>query len=275
MDSLSSLGKNLPETPRSKSTEKSTIVAFKQTNETEILLSVNRHGSLRMSFFQPKADKVGGLIPFGQMPFSEVPYTFVIKDPNALRLLYEENANPQPGIPTIRKAATKLRLYLLDTIKDIYILPELIDIDTEQAVTEKAVLEKLFNDWRCAIRTVHAKHDIQYVLFDIHLMARTSACRVGHLLQLMSTVFTLKSKGRFYARLVMSAQGRPSARFNGFSGDHLEYVIVDSDCVKTKAKKRAGSEKKTESKEIYTKDLEIEIETETGIEREQSMSLEG
>jgi hypothetical protein len=266
MDSLSSVGKNLPEIPRSKSTEKSTIVAFKHTNETEILLSVNRHGSLRMSFFQPKTNKVGGLIPFGQMPFSEGPYNFAIKDPDALRLLYEENENPQPGILTVRKAATKLHLYLLDTIKDTYILPELIDIGTEQAVMEKAVLEKLFNDWRCAIRAVHAKHDIQYVLFDIHLMARTSACHVGHLIQLMSTVFTLKSKGRFYARVVVSAHVRPSARSHWFTDHHLEYVIVDSDRVKTEAK----TSKKTEPK-----DIKIETKTETAIEREQSMCLEG
>ncbi|KAJ6051192.1 hypothetical protein N7499_010555 [Penicillium canescens] len=150
MDSLSSVGKNLPEIPRSKSTEKSTIVAFKHTNETEILLSVNRHGSLRMSFFLPKTKKVGGLIPFGQMPSWGVPFAFEIKDPSALRLLYEGNENTQPGILTVRKAATKLHLYLLDTIKDIYILPELIDIGTEQAVMEKAVLEKLLQ--RLAMR---------------------------------------------------------------------------------------------------------------------------
>ncbi|OGE55507.1 hypothetical protein PENARI_c004G02561 [Penicillium arizonense] len=265
MDFLSSVG---PEILRSKSTEKSTIVAFKHTNETEILLSVNRHGSLRMSFFQPKTNKIGGLIPFGQMPSSEGPYTFAIKDPNALRLLYEENENPQPGIMTVRKAATKLHLYLLDTIKDIYILPELIDIDTEQAVMEKAVLEKLFNDWRCAIRAVHAKHDIQYVLFDIHLMARTSACHVGHLVQLMSTVFTLKSKGRFYARVVVSAHVRPSASSHGFTDHHLEYVVVDSDCVKTGAKG-------IKTKGVDPKDLKLGVKTETAIEREQSMSLEG
>ncbi|KAJ5990029.1 hypothetical protein N7522_010236 [Penicillium canescens] len=128
MDSLSSVGKNVPEIPRSKSTEKSTIVVFKHTNETEILLSVNRHGSLRMSFFLPKTKK----------------------DPSALRLLDEGNENTQPGILTVRKAATKLHLYLLDTIKDIYILPELIDIGTEQAVMEKAVLEKLLQ--RLAMR---------------------------------------------------------------------------------------------------------------------------
>ncbi|KAJ5996120.1 hypothetical protein N7499_007565 [Penicillium canescens] len=69
MDSLSSAGKNLPEIPRSKSTEKSTIVGFKHTNETEILLSIIHHGSLRMSFFQPKTNKVGGLIPPPRSPY--------------------------------------------------------------------------------------------------------------------------------------------------------------------------------------------------------------
>ncbi|KAJ6051193.1 hypothetical protein N7499_010556 [Penicillium canescens] len=90
----------------------------------------------------------------------------------------------------------------------------------------------------------------------------------------MSTVITPKSKGRFYARLVVSAHVRSSARSLGFTDHHLEHVIVDSDCVKTVAKK------KTESKDINTKgvdpnDLKIEIKTEAAIEREQSMSLEG
>lgn len=84
----------------------------------------------------------------------------------------------------------------------------------------------------------------------------------------MSTVFTLKSKGRFYARVVVSAHVRPSASSHGFTDHHLEHVVVDSDRVKTGAKG-------IKTKGVDPKDLKLGVKTETAIEREQSMSLEG
>lgn len=152
---------------------------------------------IAVSPLHPKSQRILGVGPVESIERYDTVDTFVFRDPWAFHVFFSGTAlggaTPRQG--KIRDTVTKVRLDLIHSIKD-----------ERPAKGTSPIIAKSYSDWRQACKGLPKGHGITEVIFDLSKSQNEDGIYgepfiLSPLVQNLSTVIALKSRGPFCSRL--------------------------------------------------------------------------